>query len=76
MRLIALATLCAVPCFAAPRAEILWDQYGVPHIFAQDRASMFYAEGWAQMRGQAGLLLHLYGESRGRAAEYWGPSHL
>lgn len=77
MRLIALATLCAISCFAGPhRAEILWDQYGVPHIFAQDRASMFYAEGWAQMRGQASLLLRLYGESRGRAAEYWGPSHL
>lgn len=77
MRLIAVATLCAISCFAAPRrAEILWDQYGVPHIFAQERASMFYAEGWAQMRGQASLLLRLYGESRGRAAEYWGPSHL
>ena len=77
MRLIALATLCAISCFAGPRrAEILWDQYGVPHIFAHDRTSMFYAEGWAQMRGQASLLLRLYGESRGRAAEYWGPSHL
>ena len=77
MRLIALLTLLAGWSMAAsPRVEILWDQYGVPHIFAQDRASMFYGEGWAQMRGQADLLLQLYGESRGRAAEYWGPSHL
>ena len=37
---------------------------------------MFYAEGWAQMEAQGNLLLRLYGESRGRAAEYWGPSHL
>ena len=40
------------------------------------RESMFYAHGWAQMQNQANLLLRLYGESRGRAAEYWGPSNL
>ncbi len=28
------------------------------------------------MENQANLILHLYGESRGRAAEYWGPSHV
>ena len=61
---------------AAPKAEILWDRYGVPHIFASDRESMFYANGWAQAQAQGNLLLMLYGESRGRAAEYWGASHL
>jgi acyl-homoserine-lactone acylase len=60
---------------AAGKAEILWDSYGVPHIFAPDREAMFYAHGWAQMQGQANLLLHLYGESRGRASEYWGPGN-
>jgi acyl-homoserine-lactone acylase len=58
--------------FAAGSTEILWDRYGVPHIYATSRESMFYAHGWAQMRNQADLLLRLYGESRGRAAEYWG----
>ncbi len=57
---------------AAGKAEILWDTYGVPHIFAADREGMFYGQGWAQMRAQANLLLRLYGESRGRGAEYWG----
>ena len=52
--------------------EILWDRYGVPHIYASDREAMFYAHGWAQMRNHADLLLRLYGESRGRAAEYRG----
>ena len=61
---------------ADEKAEILWDRYGVPHILAADRESMFYAHGWAQMQNQANLLLRLYGESRGRAAEYWGPSNL
>jgi len=64
--------LLATGPHAAGNTEILWDRYGVPHIFAVDRESMFYAHGWAQMRNQADLLLRLYGESRGRAAEYWG----
>jgi acyl-homoserine-lactone acylase len=68
--------LLATTLYAAPKPEILWDTYGIPHIFAPDRESMFYAHGWAQMQNQADLLLHLYGESRGRAAEYWGPSAL
>jgi acyl-homoserine-lactone acylase len=72
-----LLTLMAVPCFAAtPKSEILWDTYGVPHIFSADEESMFYAHGWAQAQNQANLLLHLYGESRGRGAEYWGESAL
>ena len=62
----------SVKPFAAGNTEILWDRYGVPHIYAADRESMFYAHGWAQMRNHADLLLRLYGESRGRAAEYWG----
>ena len=61
---------------AEKKSDILWDKYGVPHIFATDRESMFYAHGWAQMQNQANLLLRLYGESRGRAGEYWGPSNL
>jgi len=69
-------TLAAGAAAAAPKAEILWDRYGVPHIFAADRESMFYADGWAQAQAQGNLLLMLYGQSRGRAAEYWGPSHL
>lgn len=55
-----------------PRVELLWDTYGVPHIFADDAAALFYAFGWAQMRSHADLVLRLYGQSRGRAAEYWG----
>src|SRR5918996_2200888 len=42
------------------RVEVLWDDYGVPHIFAQDAAALFYAFGWAQMRSHADLILRLY----------------
>src|ERR1700741_199813 len=73
---IGLAVLTSRSLTAETKADILWDRYGVPHIFAADRESMFHAHGWAQMQNQANLLLRLYGESRGRAAEYWGPSNL
>jgi len=58
------------------QATILWDTWGVPHIFAQDDADLFYAFGQAQMQNHADLLLSLYGQARGRAAEYWGAQYL
>ncbi len=66
----------AAPPQAAPGAEILWDQWGVPHIFASDDEQLFYAEGWAQAKNHADLLLRLYGQARARGAEYWGESYL
>ncbi|QKQ73093.1 acylase [Nostoc sp. TCL240-02] len=56
--------------------EILWDTYGVPHIYGKDNQSAFQAFGWAQMQSHGNLLLHLYGQARGRAAEYWGEKYL
>jgi acyl-homoserine-lactone acylase len=75
MRTLLIYSLFASTLAAAAAPEILWDKYGVPHIFASSREGMFYAEGWAQAQAQGNLLLLLYGESRGRAAEYWGPAH-
>jgi acyl-homoserine-lactone acylase len=60
------------PLVNTGRVELLWDTYGVPHIVAQDPAALFYAMGWAQMRSHGDLLLRLYAQARGRAAEYWG----
>ena len=76
MRVFALVFLLTPLSLADGKTEILWDKYGVPHIFAASREEMFHAHGWAQMKSQASLLLRLYGESRGRAAEYWGPENL
>ncbi|MGD2182586.1 acylase [Lusitaniella coriacea] len=56
--------------------EILWDTWGVPHIFATNAPELFQAFGWAQMESHGDLLLHLYGQARGRAAEYWGEEEL
>jgi acyl-homoserine-lactone acylase len=69
-----LASVCAAP--PKGRVEILWDKFGVPHIFAKDTCSAFYAFGWAQMQSHGNLLLRGFGESRGRAAEYWGGQYL
>lgn len=66
----------AAPPAAAGGAEILWDEFGIPHIYAQDNAGLFGAFGWAQMRNHGDLLLRLLGQSRGRGAEYWGPELL
>ncbi|GBQ61573.1 penicillin amidase [Ameyamaea chiangmaiensis NBRC 103196] len=72
---VAVSALCGV-AHAAPAShgEILWDTFGVPHIYGKDEASIFYGFGWAQTHSHANILLKLYGIARGRAAEYWGPS--
>jgi acyl-homoserine-lactone acylase len=60
----------------AKGTEILWDQYGIPHIFAADHPSLFYAYGYAQMEAHAELLLQLYAQARGRAAEFYGAAYV
>ncbi len=56
--------------------EILWDQYGIPHIYAQNPNDLFYAYGWTQTHAHGDLLLRLYGQARGKGAEYWGEKFL
>ena len=55
--------------------EILWDSFGVPHIYAKTEEGGFYGFGYAQAQSHGDLLLHMYGESRARAAEYWGEKY-
>lgn len=56
--------------------EILWDEWGVPHIYAKNNADLFYASGWAQMHSHGNTILRNYGHSRGQAAKYWGEEYL
>lgn len=72
-------TACQTTGQLPPRkgsAEILWDNWGVPHIIAVNDNNAFYAFGWAQMRSHADLLLKLYAIARGRGAEYFGEEYL
>lgn len=55
--------------------EIIWDTYGVPHIYGDDAASVFYGYGWAQTHSHGDLLLELYGEARAKGPEYWGADY-
>ena len=73
-----LALLMGSPSIvSAPKlTEILWDTYGVPHIYGKDTQNVFYAFGWAQMQSHGNLILSLYGQARGRASEYWGEKYL
>jgi acyl-homoserine-lactone acylase len=66
------------PAALAPPAgaEILWDSYGVPHIYAADRRELAHAFGWAQMQNHGDLLLRLFAQARGRASELLGPDYL
>ena len=60
---------------APARNEILWDKYGVPHIYGRTAAAVFYGYGYAQAQSHADEILRLYGESRARGAEYWGSEY-
>ncbi|WP_067733859.1 acylase [Novosphingobium naphthalenivorans] len=60
------------PSQAFGGGEILWDSFGVPHIYAKTEAGAFYGFGYAQAQNHGDILLHMYGESRAKAAEYWG----
>jgi len=83
-RILFLLTICFGLMFSNPylqaserhSTEIMWDMYGIPHIFAPSEEELFHAFGYAQMHNHADLILQLYGRARGRAAEYWGEDHL
>jgi acyl-homoserine-lactone acylase len=69
---LAFVAIPAVARVPAKGTEILWDRYGIPHIFAPDHPSLFYAYGYAQMEAHAELLLRLYAQARGHSAEFYG----
>ena len=72
------AGLSAAPMVAsaAPKGEIIYDTYGVPHIYGKDEASVFYGFGYATVQNHGDVVVKLYGQARGRAAEYWGPAEI
>ncbi len=75
----ALLLLSALPCALAQPAykpskgsEILWDKWGVPHIFAKSTKDMFFLYGYAQMEAHGELLAQVMAGSRGRSSEIYG----
>jgi acyl-homoserine-lactone acylase len=41
--------------------EIVWDKFGVIHVYVKNTADLFYGYGYAQAQSHDHLLLHLYG---------------
>ena len=39
------------PASEVSSPEILWDTWGVPHIYASDAVDLFYGFGWAVLGG-------------------------
>jgi acyl-homoserine-lactone acylase len=56
--------------------DILWDTWGIPHIYGTDNESVFYGFGWTQMHNHGDLILRLYAEARGESAQYLGEAAL
>ncbi len=76
VRSVLMATALSLAGWHAARAStgtILWDQYGVPHIYAPDITSVVQGLGYAQMENHAETLLNNVARARGRSAEYFGP---
>ena len=72
--LVSCVLVCAPGASAQAQTEILWDTWGVPHIYATNAQQAFRAFGYAQMQAHGDLLLKLYAVGRGRAAEVYGVS--
>ena len=83
MKIYLLASLVIIGVFSTSctdskkeKTKIVWDTWGVPHIYTDNVEDLFYAQGWAQMNNHANLILDLYGSARGKGAEYWGKGKL
>lgn len=81
--IVGIMTLLLLACLSCSRlqsqtvpTEILWDNYGVPHIYAKNASEMYYALGWAQIQNHTDLIVKLYAQARGKSAEYLGDEYL
>ncbi len=77
--IIALLTITLFSCSHSDsrnKPEIIWDNWGVPHIYAENTPDMYYAFGWAQMHNHANQILEMYVTARGKASEYFGSKHI
>jgi acyl-homoserine-lactone acylase len=57
----------------AHHGEIIWDKYGVPHIYGATIEDALYGYGYAQMKSHAETILRKVAMARGRLAELFGP---
>jgi len=65
----------AVDCFDAP-VEILRDKHGIPHIYAQNRADLFRAQGYVHAQDRRWQMEQNRRIARGTLAEVYGAAAL
>jgi len=65
--------LCFLPLAYGEHVTILRDEYGVPHIFAQDAAGAAFGSGYAQAEDRLEEMLKNYRRAEGTMAEAFGP---
>lgn len=53
-------------------AEILWDEFAIPHIYARNEFAAVRGLGYAEMENHAETILMSVAAARGRMAEYFG----
>ena len=69
-----LAFILLLVATAADRGvELRGADYGVAYVEADDFAGLWFGYEYAQFASHGDLILNPYGESRGRADEYFGP---
>jgi acyl-homoserine-lactone acylase len=72
MKKLCLALLCIPPLAHAAHVTILRDEYGVPHVFAQDAAGAAFGSGYAQAEDRLEEMLKNYRRAEGTMAEAFG----
>lgn len=71
--LICLTGWLCIAAAGAEKVEILRDEFGVPHIFAQSEAGAMFASGYAQAEDRLEELLKNYRKAEGTMSEAFGP---
>ncbi|HEY3741105.1 MAG TPA: penicillin acylase family protein, partial [Bryobacteraceae bacterium] len=61
--------------FAGEKVDILRDEFGVPHIFANSPAGAAYGSGYAQAEDRLDEILKNYRKASGTMSEVFGPEY-
>ena len=73
---LSLSLIALTGCKDKEDIEVLWDEWGVAHIYSGSDTRLAYGLGWANMHNHGNQILKSYGLSSGRAAEMWGRDYL
>jgi len=65
-------TVGPAPIPATYQADIVWTQYGIPHITADDYGSLGYGSGYAYAMENYCTVMREYVFAAGESARYWG----